>query len=59
MGFRVAYLSTSGFPSFPRPGVQHPAFCEEVDGSASEAEVEAGAEVFLGALDHAPLPSDS
>ena len=32
---------------------------EEVEGSASEAEVDEGAEVFSGALDHAPLPSDS
>ena len=32
---------------------------EEVDGSTSEAEVEAGAEVFLGAPDRAPLPGDS
>ena len=32
---------------------------KEVEGSASEAEVDAGAEVFSGALDHAPLPGDS
>ena len=32
---------------------------EEVEGSASEAEVDAGVEVFSGALDRAPLPSDS
>ena len=32
---------------------------EEVDGSASEAEVEAGAEVFSGAPDCAPLAGDS
>ena len=32
---------------------------EEVEGSASEAEVDAGAEVFSGALDRAPLPDDS
>ena len=31
----------------------------EVEGSASEAEVDAGAEVFLGAPDHAPLLGDS
>ena len=31
---------------------------EEVEGSASEAEVDAGAEVFSGAPDHAPLPGD-
>ena len=31
---------------------------EEVEGSASEAEVDAGAEVFLGALDRAPVPGD-
>ena len=32
---------------------------EEVEGSASEAEVEVGAEVFSRALDHALLPGDS
>ena len=32
---------------------------EEVEGSASEAEVDAGAEVFSGAPDRAPLPGDS
>ena len=32
---------------------------EEVEGSASKAEVDAGAEVFLGALDRALLPGDS
>ena len=32
---------------------------EEVEGSASEAKVDAGVEVFLGALDRAPLPGDS
>ena len=32
---------------------------EEVEGSAFEAEVDVGTEVFLGAPDHAPLPSDS
>ena len=32
---------------------------EEVEGSASEAEVHAGLEVFSGALDHAPLNGDS
>ena len=32
---------------------------EEVEGSASEAEVDEGAEVFSGAPDHGPLPSDS
>ena len=32
---------------------------EEVEGSASKAEVDAGAEVFSGAPDHAPLPIDS
>ena len=31
---------------------------EEVEGSASKAEVDGGAEVLLGALDHAPLLSD-
>ena len=31
---------------------------EEVEGSASEVEVDAGAEVFSGALDRAPLPGD-
>ena len=31
---------------------------EEVDGSASEAKVEAGAEVFSGAPDRAPFPGD-
>ena len=31
---------------------------EEVKGSASEAKVDAGAEVFSGALDRAPLPGD-
>ena len=32
---------------------------EEVEGSASEAEVDAGTEVFSGAPDRAPLPGDS
>ena len=32
---------------------------EEVNGSASEVEVEVGAEVFSGAPDRAPLPGDS
>ena len=32
---------------------------EEVEGSASEAEVDAGAEVFSGAPNCAPLPGDS
>ena len=32
---------------------------EEVEGSASEAEFDVGAEVFSGAPDRAPLPSDS
>ena len=31
---------------------------EEVEGSASEAEVDAGVEVFSGAPDHAPVPGD-
>ena len=31
---------------------------EEVEESASEAEVDGGAEVLLGALDRAPLPGD-
>ena len=31
---------------------------EEVEGSTSEAEVDAGAEVFSGAPDRAPLPGD-
>ena len=31
---------------------------EEVEGSASEAEVDAGAEVFSGAPDRAPVPCD-
>ena len=31
---------------------------EEIEGSASEAEVDAGAEVFSGAIDRAPLPGD-
>ena len=31
---------------------------KEVEGSASEAEVDAGAEVFSGAPDRAPVPSD-
>ena len=31
---------------------------EEVDGSTSEAEVNAGADVFSGAPDRAPLPGD-
>ena len=34
-------------------------FDEEVEGSASEAEVDEGAKVFLGAPDCAPLPGDS
>ena len=32
---------------------------EEVEGSASEVEVDAGAEVFSGAPDYASLPGDS
>ena len=32
---------------------------EEVEGSASEAKVDAGVEVFSGALDRAPLIGDS
>ena len=32
---------------------------EEVEGFASKAEVDEGTEVFSGAPDHAPLPSDS
>ena len=32
---------------------------EKVEGSASEAEIDAGVEVFLGAPDRAPLPGDS
>ena len=31
---------------------------EEVEGSASEAEFDAGTEVLSGAPDHAPLPND-
>ena len=31
----------------------------DIEGFASEAEVDAGAEVFSGGPDHAPLPSDS
>ena len=31
---------------------------EEVEGFASEAEVDAGAKVFSGALDRAPMPGD-
>ena len=31
---------------------------EEVEGSASEAEVDSGVEVFLGALDYAPVLGD-
>ena len=31
---------------------------EEVEGSASKAKVDAGVEVFSGAPDHAPVPSD-
>ena len=34
-------------------------FDEEVEGSASEVEVDAGAEVFSEAHDHAPLPGNS
>ena len=34
-------------------------FDEEVEGSASEVEVDAGAEVFSRAPDRAPLPGDS
>ena len=32
---------------------------EEVEGSASEAKVDAGVEVFLGALDRSPFTGDS
>ena len=32
---------------------------EEVEGSASEAEVDVGTKVFSGAPDRAPLPGDS
>ena len=34
-------------------------FDEEVEGSASEAKVDAGADMFSGAPDRAPLPGDS
>ena len=33
-------------------------FDEEVEGSASKAEFDAGAQVLSGAPDHAPLPDD-
>ena len=56
MGLRVACLSTSGFPSFPRPGVQHLLSDEEVEGSAFEVEVDASASLFPN---RAPLPGDS
>ena len=32
---------------------------EEIEGSASEVEVDAGVEVFSGAPDRAPFPGDS
>ena len=56
MGLRVACLSTSGFPSFPRLEFNILLSNEEVEGSASDVEVDAGAEVFP---DRAPLPGDS
>ena len=59
MGSWVAFLSTTGFPSFPRPGVQIQLSDEAVDKSASEAEVETTAEVFSGAPDRAPFLGDS
>ena len=55
----MACLSTSGFPSFPRLEFNIQLSDEKVKGSASEAEVDAGAEVFSWAPDRAPLPGDS
>ena len=34
MGFQVACLPAQGFPSFPRPRVQHQVYDEEVEESA-------------------------
>ena len=45
--------------SFPDLEFNIKLFDEEVEGSASEAKVDAGAKVFLGVLDRAPLPGDS
>ena len=45
--------------SFPDLEFNIHLFDEEVKGSASKAEVDAGAEVFLRASDCVPLPGDS
>ena len=45
--------------AFPNPEFNIQLFDEEVEGSASEAKVDAGAEVFSGAPDLAPFPYDS
>ena len=54
----MACLSTSGFPSFPRPKFNIQLFDEEVEVSASKAEVDEGAEVFSRVPDRAPVPGD-
>ena len=59
MGFRVAFFSTRASRAFPDLEFNIQLSDEEVEGSASEAEVNAGAEVFSGAPDRAPLPGDS
>ena len=46
-------------PAFPDLEFNIQLSDEEVEGSASEVEVEVGVEVFLGALIRAPLPGDS
>ena len=53
MGFRVACLSTQGFPRFPIQLSD-----EEVEESASKAEADKGTEVLSGAPDRVPLPDD-
>ena len=56
MGFWVAQRQAS--QAFPDLKFNIQLFDEEVEGSAFEAEVDAGVEVFSGAPDRAPLLGD-
>ena len=55
----MAFLSTSVSQAFPNLEFNIHLFYEEVEGSASKAEVDVGTKVFSGAPDYAPLPGDS
>ena len=59
MGFQVACFQRRVSRAFPDLELNIHLSDEEVEGSASEAEVDGGAEVFLGAPDRAPLLGDS